>query len=69
MRVVILERSPPTSPAVGVWIFGAAWPGRGIAENSPTTALGSSVDLSSSPSLITAAIRHSPSLGKLIWVE
>ena len=46
MRVVILERSPPTLAAVGVWISGAFWPTRGISVNSPTTALGSSVAVS-----------------------
>ena len=51
MRVVICARSPPTSSAVGVWIFGAVSPGRGIASNWPTTALGSSVPLISPSSL------------------
>ena len=47
-----------------MWISGAFSPALRHLLNSPTTALGSSVAVSSSPSLIRAAIRHSPSLGK-----
>ena len=49
--MVIFERSPPTSAAVGVWIFGAFCPAAGYSLNSPTTALGSSVPLISPSSL------------------
>jgi hypothetical protein len=64
MRVVIEERSPAALSTVGVSITGARSPTRGTRSNLPTMTLGSSVPVISSPSLTSAAIRHSPSLGK-----
>ena len=56
------------SDAVGVWITGAWSPTRGIPLYWPTIALGRrpAVNLPGDSS-ITAAIRHSPSLGKSMF--